>query len=173
MRGSSSPGSVMGKTEGRLATIRRSARSLHLRRRLVVAAAVLAQVSDASAAGTSSFTDPEGLAIKDRSGVVTSVPGRPLEAAEIAAAVRRDAAQLWALEQPHDIVVVVEALTWPDGSLGCPRPGFTYTQASVPGYLLEVSFGRRRAQYHASATGLWLLCPSDRSNRPESGKPVR
>ena len=27
-----------------------------------------------------------------------------------------------------------ERVTWADGSLGCPKPGFAYTQAMVPGY---------------------------------------
>ena len=27
-----------------------------------------------------------------------------------------------------------EAVTWSDGSLGCPQPGEYYTQVLVPGY---------------------------------------
>ena len=31
-------------------------------------------------------------------------------------------------------VTRAEAVIWPDGSLGCPRPGEMYTQATVEGY---------------------------------------
>ena len=34
----------------------------------------------------------------------------------------------------EDVTVVsYEDVTWPDGALGCPEPGMSYTQALVPG----------------------------------------
>lgn len=57
-------------------------------------------------------------------------------------------------------VVRVEAVTWPDGSLGCPRPDAIYTQAPVPGYRIEIRNGKRRLQYHANTKGLIIFCPT-------------
>jgi hypothetical protein len=47
-------------------------------------------------------------------------------------------------------VTVVEALavTWPDGSLGCPQPGMAYTQVQVDGVLVILEAGGRRYEYH-------------------------
>jgi len=38
-------------------------------------------------------------------------------------------------------VVSAVAGDWPDGSLGCPEPGKSYTQVLVPGYLVILSVG--------------------------------
>ena len=57
-------------------------------------------------------------------------------------------------------VVSAEALTWSDGSLGCPRPGMMYTQALVPGYLIRVEAGGRTLEYHQGGDGVPFLCPS-------------
>jgi len=34
----------------------------------------------------------------------------------------------------------IRSVTWNDGSLGCPMPGLCYTQALVPGYLIEMEY---------------------------------
>jgi hypothetical protein len=51
------------------------------------------------------------------------------------------------------------AVTWPDGSLGCPQPGVNYTMALVPGYRIRVRAGERVLDYHASQRGYFVLCP--------------
>lgn len=52
---------------------------------------------------------------------------------------------------PDDVrVVQVEAVTWPDGALGCPSPGEMYTQALVPGYDVALAAGRVTARYHTN-----------------------
>lgn len=49
---------------------------------------------------------------------------------------------------PADVVVVsAEAVTWGDGSLGCPQPGMMYTQALVDGYRVVVEAGGRELDY--------------------------
>lgn len=53
-----------------------------------------------------------------------------------------------------------EAVTWNDGSLGCPRPGVAYTQALVPGYWVVLSHEGLEYDYRASARGYFLLCES-------------
>jgi len=48
-------------------------------------------------------------------------------------------------------------LSWPDGSLGCPKPGMAYTQQVVPGYRAEALINGERIEIHIDAlrkTGL-------------------
>ena len=59
-----------------------------------------------------------------------------------------------------------EAVTWADGSLGCPQPGMTYTMALVPGYRIRVRAGEQVLDYHASERGYFVLCPEGRSAEP-------
>jgi hypothetical protein len=49
-----------------------------------------------------------------------------------------------------DAVTVVEALavTWPDGSLGCPQPGMMYTQVLVDGAFVLLEAGGKQYPYH-------------------------
>ncbi|HEY5890652.1 MAG TPA: hypothetical protein VIW94_08125 [Acidimicrobiia bacterium] len=61
-------------------------------------------------------------------------------------------------------VVVAEAVTWPDGSLGCPQPGVFYTQALVDGSRVLLESGGRLYAYHAGADGEPFLCESSASN---------
>lgn len=53
----------------------------------------------------------------------------------------------------------VEARDWPDGSLGCPEPGDSSTQAVVPGYLILISGSGRTLEYHTDASAdRFVLC---------------
>ena len=49
--------------------------------------------------------------------------------------------------------------TWPDSSLGCPRPGQVYGQAVVPGYRITLSVGGRAYVYHTDARTSFVTCP--------------
>jgi hypothetical protein len=55
-------------------------------------------------------------------------------------------------------VVLAEAVTWSDGSLGCPRAGMGYTQALVPGYRVVIETGAIELHYHASTSGAFTHC---------------
>jgi hypothetical protein len=57
-------------------------------------------------------------------------------------------------------VISAEAVNWPNGALGCPRPGAMYTQAIVPGYRVVLDAGGERFAYHASKKGQFKLCTS-------------
>jgi len=53
---------------------------------------------------------------------------------------------------PADVEVVTnEAVTWSDGSLGCPQEGQFYTQALVEGYRIVVEAGTETFEYHGAA----------------------
>jgi hypothetical protein len=63
-------------------------------------------------------------------------------------------------------ILVAEAVTWSDGSLGCPEPGMIYTQALVRGYRIVASVDDRRFEYHAGTQGPPKFCPADRVAPP-------
>ena len=70
--------------------------------------------------------------------------------------------------EPQTITVArVEAVTWPDGSLGCPEPGMMYTQALVDGFFIQLQVGDQSYNYHSSSRGAPTLCESPKEMLPE------
>ena len=60
---------------------------------------------------------------------------------------------------PADVeVLTAEAVTWSDGSIGCPEPGMAYTQALVPGYRVVVEIDGARLNFHSDASGEFRFC---------------
>ena len=51
-----------------------------------------------------------------------------------------------------------EEVIWPDGALGCGKPGEYYTQASVRGYWVELKSGGRLYDYRLNDKGYFFLC---------------
>jgi hypothetical protein len=49
---------------------------------------------------------------------------------------------------------------WPDASLGCPRPGQSYTKALVPGYRVCLSAAPQVHEYHTDLSGRAVYYPS-------------
>jgi hypothetical protein len=88
------------------------------------------------------------------------VDGSPAAEAQAAAidAARRDAAQRLNTTPESLQIDVVESRQWPDRSLGCPRSGVLYAQIVTPGYLIIVSSGSRRFEYHADDRGMAVFC---------------
>jgi hypothetical protein len=85
--------------------------------------------------------------------------------------VRADASRRSGLEENALRVAVAEAVTWNDGSLGCPSIGQSYTQALVPGFRIRIEGDGKTYEYHASERGSWKLCPTGLI--PEARGPVR
>lgn len=79
---------------------------------------------------------------------------------------RADAAQRSGLAAESIELVKAEAVTWPDGSLGCPKPGMGYTQALVPGYRIRLRAKGAVLDYHLSDRGKLVLCPPGKSAKP-------
>lgn len=66
---------------------------------------------------------------------------------------------------PEDVeILIAEAVTWNDGSLGCPQPGVMYTQALVDGYRVVVEAGGGEYHYHAAETGGATYCANPQSD---------
>ena len=107
-------------------------------------------VSTASATSPrnpASATQPPGLAATTRAALADAAQRSGLPAAQLA-------------------VLSAEAVTWSDGSLGCPQPGLTYTQALVPGLWIRIRAGTDSLDYHASERGALVLCPPGRATDP-------
>jgi hypothetical protein len=77
-----------------------------------------------------------------------------------------DATRLTGLERAKLVIVEARAVTWRDGSLGCPQEGMQYTMALVPGYRVRIEAGGRLLDYHASSGGGLALCPEGRAIDP-------
>lgn len=92
--------------------------------------------------------NPEG------SGVTGEAP------VELLAEIQADAAGRTGLETEEIVVIQDQAVVWPDGSLGCPKPGMMYTQALVDGYHILVQAGDTVLDYRATSRGSFVLCES-------------
>jgi hypothetical protein len=78
-----------------------------------------------------------------------------------------DAAKRTGIERARLKVVSAQAVTWPDGSLGCPSPGRSYTQALTPGFRIVIQAGKSTLDYHTN-TRLHLVLCSGRGTPPPS-----
>lgn len=84
-----------------------------------------------------------------------------------------------AMDEPHDAIrVAVETLvrllgcapaelsvadvrpiTWPDSSLGCPRPGMMYLQVLTPGYQIKLAHAGQEYIVHTDRGHRAVYCP--------------
>ncbi len=55
-----------------------------------------------------------------------------------------------------------EEVSWSDGSLGCPKPGFNYPQVITAGYLIVLSVDGRQYEYHGKPGGAPFYCSTPR-----------
>ncbi len=97
-------------------------------------------------------TTPERVRQATENGVTGEVP------AEVLNAMQQDLVARLSTGDANISVVVAEAVTWNDGSLGCPEPGRMYTQAIVPGYRVVLELAGQRYSYHADTAGYFVPC---------------
>ena len=64
-------------------------------------------------------------------------------------------------------VLGVEAVEWPDTSLGCPQPGKTYAQVITAGYRIILKAGGEQYEYHSDNEGRQLVLCQDDGERIE------
>jgi hypothetical protein len=55
-------------------------------------------------------------------------------------------------------IETVEPMDWPDTSLGCPKEGQFYAQVITPGYLVLVSAGDTKVEYHTNESDHVVFC---------------
>jgi hypothetical protein len=78
---------------------------------------------------------------------------------------RTDLAQQAGISASDAKVVRAQSIVWPNGALGCEQPGQMYTQATVPGYVVELAHGGRTYSYHASKDGGFQRCENPTSRQ--------
>jgi hypothetical protein len=62
---------------------------------------------------------------------------------------RTDLAKRLGIEEGRVKRVSVEPRTWPDASLGCPKPDTMYAQVETPGYLIDLEAAGKKYAYHS------------------------
>ena len=86
--------------------------------------------------------------------------------------IRADAAKRAGVTPDKVKILAADAVTWADGSLGCPEPGMMYTQALVPGYRIAVDAAGTTFTYHAGPRGTFVHCPPERAQPPSPMDPT-
>jgi hypothetical protein len=93
---------------------------------------------------------------------VPAAPGGPSVVGEVPAdlldKILADAAQRSGADLASIVVERGEAVEWPNGALGCPKPGVAYLQVVTAGYHLVLRAAGSRYDYRADARGRFLLC---------------
>lgn len=69
-----------------------------------------------------------------------------------------DAANRLGVDPSEVTILMARAETFPDGSLGCPRPGEMYTQALVEGYHIVVEANGVRLDYRGNQRRQFRIC---------------
>lgn len=118
--------------------------------------------SSTSTSGATSTTVGSSTTREDRSTTSTSVIAEDKELEMgLAEGATSDLARRLGVDEDDVEVLRVEAVTWPDGSLGCPQPGMVYTQALVEGHRIVLSHAERVYLYHSGPGQPPFLCESD------------
>ena len=61
-----------------------------------------------------------------------------------------DLAQSLGIDESAVTFVSIEAVDWPDASLGCPEPDMMYAAMITPGYKIVLSAGDELYEYHTT-----------------------
>jgi hypothetical protein len=69
-------------------------------------------------------------------------------------------------------VVSFEAVTWPDGSLGCPQPDMAYAQVLVDGARIRLEVDGEVYEYHSGGNQPPFLCENPTEPAPGSVVPI-
>ncbi len=82
----------------------------------------------------------------------------PTEAQPMVDLVLQDAAAQLGVDLASLTVIAVEAVDWPDSSLGCPEEGGVYAQVISPGYRITVTDGATTLEYHTGPNDIFVNC---------------
>ncbi|WP_322488041.1 hypothetical protein [Chloroflexus sp.] len=80
---------------------------------------------------------------------------------------KQDLAQRLGIDVAAIEVASVEAVTWPDGALGCPRPGMAYIQVLIDGLRILLRVGDQLYPYHSGDNQPPFLCESQMGPRAQ------
>jgi hypothetical protein len=79
---------------------------------------------------------------------------------EVRRAVVADAAKRFNVPESAVVLTRAEQVTWSDGSLGCPQPGFMYTHMLVEGFRVTAKTVEGELMYHTDSRGNVVNCAS-------------
>lgn len=151
-------------------------------KKLVMLTAIAALALAACASGDTQGSDGETLPTVPPGGSETTVPESPqpepgdsppptggeaqdLPATDVDAMVDiavADLADRLSVNTHAIAVVSVESVTWRDGSMGCPEPGMSYTQALVDGVRVELTIDGTSHWYHQGGSNEIRHCDDPR-----------
>ena len=136
---------------------------LHMGRSALYLHLLIASVAAAPAPPSSATAEPPGLTIAQARDDAATPRRQDKMNPEMQSTVETafaNAAKRTGIARSALVLVSAEAVTWPDGSLGCTRPGRTYAQAQIPGYRIRIQAGAKMLDYHANAHAYMILCPA-------------
>jgi hypothetical protein len=81
---------------------------------------------------------------------------------EIVALAKKELARRRGISAERITLKHIEAVDWPDASLGCPGEGKAYAQVIIPGYRLLLSDGTADFEYHTDSHLRAVYCSSDK-----------
>jgi hypothetical protein len=93
--------------------------------------------------------------------------------AELVASIREDVVRRAGTAPGELQLVRDEAVTWQDGSLGCPRPGEVYPQVLVHGFWIVFRAAGREFDYRVDSRGRFRLCESPTVQGPHRPNPTQ
>jgi len=85
---------------------------------------------------------------------------------------RADLARRQSVALEDVALVAVWTVVWPDGGLGCPRPGMVYPQVQVDGLLIRLRIGERTFDYHTDGRKPPFLCEGKYRAAPRAPAPA-
>ena len=123
-------------------------------RTVICLALLIATAAGCSAASSGASVNPDPAS----DGPSPTSPAIPGVAAAVLDPILTDAATRAGVNRSDLAVAEARAVTWNDGSLGCPQPGMAYTQALVDGWQVIVEAGDERLDYRVSGPGQFMVC---------------
>jgi hypothetical protein len=96
----------------------------------------------------------EGVTMPD-----LTIPSDP-NAQRLAQIAKEDLAQKFKVSIDQIQITAIEAMVWPDSSLGCPQMGSMYTQVLTPGFKISLETNGKPYTYHTDDQDRVLLCRS-------------
>ena len=93
----------------------------------------------------------------------TAVPPTDPYSLQLIDMAKTDLAEHLDIEKDEIVLHNFSLLTWPDASLGCPKPGVEYAQVLVDGYLIMLQVGLDIYNYHGGGSpgSSPFLCEGD------------
>lgn len=93
--------------------------------------------------------------------IVIEEPELPGGADVLVDLAKADLAQRLGIEISAIAIVLNKPITWPDATLGCPKPGMDFSPVEIPGYILQLSVDGHIYTYHTDDVNRVILCPAE------------